>query len=169
MASATLPQLNMTDFEPQIIWLVIVFFIFYSVIKSKIVPYFRSETENRDLYIQNNHQDAKKLQKKADSLSEEYHNKIKAVHIRANHLILEARQKLNHHLEAEKKRLDDDMVSKLDKHYTTLQQDARQVDEQLLSHIFELKQQAQQKIFVSDVDFNNDNFDSNAIKKNGGV
>jgi F-type H+-transporting ATPase subunit b len=169
MASATLPQLNMTDFEPQIIWLVIVFFIFYSIIKSKIVPYFRSETENRDFYIQNNHQDAKKLQKKADSLSEEYHNKIKSVHIRANHLILEARQKLSYHLEVEKKRLDDDMVCKLDKHYTTLQHDASQVDKQLLSHIFELKQNAQQKIFTGDTGFNNDNYDYNSIKKNGGV
>ena len=69
MSSGALPQLNIADFEPQIIWLLIVFSIFYFFIQKRIVPYFSSETENREAYILNNHQDAKKLQKKSRTLS----------------------------------------------------------------------------------------------------
>ncbi|MFT6263840.1 MAG: hypothetical protein ACJAQ0_001712, partial [Dasania sp.] len=45
MANGVLPQLNIADFEPQIFWLLIIFFVFYLVVKVKIVPYFNLETE----------------------------------------------------------------------------------------------------------------------------
>ena len=105
MANETLPQLNVADFEPQIIWLLIIFSVFYAVIKSKIVPYFRSETENRDSYIYTHHQDARKLQKKAEYLADEYHEKVKAVYVRANDVIMDAKKKNDSYLEGEKNRI----------------------------------------------------------------
>ena len=169
MASATLPQLNIADFQPQIIWLLIVFSVFYAVVKLKIIPYFYAETENRDLYIYNNHQESKKLQKKADTLSQDYNEKIKIVHLRANNLILEARKKFNLHLEVEKNRLNDEITVKLNTHYALLQQEFSQVDRELLSDIAVLKQQAHQKIFTLESNSNNNIFQASAVKENGGL
>ncbi len=157
MASETLPQLNVADFQPQIIWLLIIFSVFYAVIKSKIAPYFRLETENREHYINSHHQDARKLQKKAEYLADEYNEKVRSIHVRANDLIMEAKKKNHTYLESEKNRLNDDMLKKLHSHYDTLQQEVKHVDTEFLNYIDGLKNQAYQKIFKIDSDPINDN------------
>jgi F-type H+-transporting ATPase subunit b len=157
MASETLPQLNVADFQPQIIWLLIIFSVFYAVVKSKLAPYFRLETENREHYISSHHQDARKLQKKAEYLADEYNEKVRSIHARANDLIMEAKKKNHNYLESEKNRLNEDMIKNLQGHYDTLQQEVKHVDKEFLNHMDGLKKQAYQKISQIDTAPTNDN------------
>lgn len=169
MASETLPQLNVADFQPQIIWLLIIFSVFYAVVKSKFAPYFRLETENREHYIHSHHQDARKLQKKAEYLADEYNEKVRSVHLRANDLITEAKKKNHAYLESEKNRLNDDMIKNLHEHYTVLQQEVKHIDKEFLNHIDGLKNQAYQKIFKIDTDLINDNLQLDKNKTLGNL
>lgn len=157
MASAVLPQLNLDNFEPQIFWLLIIFSLFYFVIKVKIVPYFYSELENRDRHILNNHQDARKLQKKAERLSDEYCEKIQAVHLRANDLINEAKLKVSRHVEIEKNRLNEGVVSRFNTHVESLQNQILQVHSELQENIHLLKTLAKSKVLEDIIEANNDN------------
>jgi F-type H+-transporting ATPase subunit b len=151
MSSGALPQLNIADFEPQIIWLLIVFSIFYCIIKNRIAPYFSSETENRESYILNNHQDAKKLQKKAERLSDEYNEKMQAVHVKANNLILEEKQKLNRHLEVEKKRLNEEISTRFNENCALIDKQIEQIDKELSADIDILREQAKVKLLTNTI------------------
>ncbi|MFT6072897.1 MAG: F-type H+-transporting ATPase subunit b [Alphaproteobacteria bacterium] len=157
MANGVLPQLNIADFEPQIFWLLIIFFVFYLVVKVKIVPYFNLETENRDKKISNNFQDAKKLRYKADRLAHDYNEKIQAVHLRANDLIAEAKLKVSHRLEEEKKRLNSELSEQLNVQYNVLQEEYKQIDATLINSMDALKDKAQSKVFLNSNNLNLEN------------
>lgn len=147
--SGALPQLNTADFEPQIIWLLVVFSVLYYVIKNHITPYFSVEIENREQFIVKNHQEAKQLQKKAERLSDDYHEKIQAIHAKANHLILEAQQKFNSDLDIEKKKINTQTSQSLAEHCQVIDAQVQKIDQDFVSYLDTLKQAAQTKIFTN--------------------
>jgi F-type H+-transporting ATPase subunit b len=149
MSSGALPQLNISDFQPQIVWLLVVFTVFYYFIKSNITPYFSNEIESREQYVSKNHQDAKQLQKKAERLADDYQDKIQAIHAKANHLISEAKQALSTKLELEKEKINNQITLKFDEHCKLIEQQLKQIDKDFLSHIDMLKNNAETKIFIN--------------------
>lgn len=95
MTKSTLPQLDISTFESQIIWLVIIFGILYFVIKNIVAPYFFNAIESRANYIEDNLSEIKKLQKKAIYLSDEYDGKLKQAHTDASKKLSSIRQEAN--------------------------------------------------------------------------
>lgn len=94
MEQAVLPQLNFSTYESQIFWLVIVFFLFFFYIKKIVSPYFFKVQENRDLYITNHQNEIRKLQKKANFLSDEYQESLQASYLKSSDIVLDAKKKM---------------------------------------------------------------------------
>lgn len=147
MAAASLPQLNVTDFEPQIIWLLVIFAFFYAFIRARVVPYFSNELKSRSQRISDGYHEAKKLQLKAERLAEEYNEKLQAVHLRANDLVLEAKNKVKRRVEEEKNRLNSEMNAKINDYFKAIEVDAALVDDQITKNIDNFVDQARYKIF----------------------
>ena len=91
MTKAALPQLDIAVFEPQILWLVIVFAIFYIIVKNIIAPYFFSEIESLA--------EIRKLQKKAHYLHDDYNEQLKKSQHDSHNLIVTTKVNLSQQLE----------------------------------------------------------------------
>lgn len=145
--ASTLPQLNIVDFAPQIFWLLVFFSLLYSIIRVKIVPYFSAETEDRHKKISESYTEAKKLQAKAERLAEEYHEKLQAVHLRANDLILEAKAKVKRNIDKEKNRLNDEINLKINAYQDALDENLSKADKDLSQDVEAFNKIAREKIF----------------------
>lgn len=99
MSRSGLPQLHSADFEPQIFWLTILFFVFYLVIKKVITPYFFSEIESRDAYIEENLLKIRELQTQANHLTIQYREKLSFAHNNANVIVGKAKHDVMRQIE----------------------------------------------------------------------
>lgn len=99
MTKAALPQLDIAVFEPQILWLVLVFAIFYIIVKNIIAPYFFSEIESRDNFVENSLAEIRKLQKKAHYLHDDYNEQLKKSQNDSHHLIVTTKVNISQQLE----------------------------------------------------------------------
>jgi F0F1-type ATP synthase membrane subunit b/b' len=167
MAGSGLPQLNVSDFEPQIIWLVVLFFIFYLFIKVKVSPYFYAETENRDLFIENNYSEAKKLQKKADNLAEEHSEKIKEFHLNASKIVLDARQTASKRIEEEKVKILNKFDKDIEDFSSSLDSNISAIENSLETVLVELNACAADKLGLKSLKSVNDNHFLDKTKAGG--
>lgn len=149
MSSGALPQLNIVDFEPQIAWLIVVFSVFYYVVKNYVTPYFSVEVQDRQQFITKKYSEARQLQIKAERLSDDYNDKVQAIHTKANNLILDARQKFNHILETEKKNINNQTANRFNEHCQIIDTKIAQIDKDFIANIDVIKQKAQAKIFIN--------------------
>lgn len=78
-ASGGLPQLDFSLYEPQIVWLIIFFTILFFVISRIITPHFDNVLSMRKNSIDDAISEAKRLQKKALTLSAEHDDKMRVL------------------------------------------------------------------------------------------
>lgn len=148
MAEAALPQFDITTFETQIFWLVVTFAIFYMFVKSKIAPYFFSEIESRDSYIENNLSEVRKLQKKANYLSDDYSEKIQAAYLRSNDVISEVKKKTAKRLDATRQDLVEQAQIKLKEASDVLERELSNADKDMVGEFETLLLAASRKVSV---------------------
>ena len=148
MAEAALPQFDITTFETQIFWLVVTFAIFYMFVKSKIAPYFFSEIESRDSYIENNLSEVRKLQKKANYLSDDYGEKIQAAYLRSNDVISEMKKKTAKKLDATRQELVEQAQVKLKEASNILERELSNADKGMVDEFETLLLAATRKVSI---------------------
>jgi hypothetical protein len=77
--------------------------------------------------------------------------------LRANDLIAEAKLKVSHRLEEEKKRLNSELSEQLNVQYNVLQEEYKQIDATLINSMDALKDKAQSKVFLNSNNLNLEN------------
>ena len=97
----------------------------------------------------------KNYKKKAERLADEYNEKMQAVHIKANNLILAEKQKLNRYLEAEKNRLNDKIALQFNENCSIIDKQIEQINKELSADIDTLKEHARGKLFKNPFGVNN--------------
>ena len=146
MSRSGLPQLHFADFEPQIFWLIVFFIIFYIIIKKIITPYFFSEIESRDSYIQDNLLKIRKLQTQANNLQCEYRDKLSSVHSDASKILNEMKKNIALQIESSTRQLSQEANDVFHKAYFELNQREAEVQNEMSLHVENLLTKASDKL-----------------------
>ena len=93
--SAGMPQLDPKSWVPQIFWLIITFGFLYIIISKIVFPRLSESIEQRNDYISDLVDEAKKLTEQTEKLNEEYEEFIKSSNNKAQEIIVNERKKLN--------------------------------------------------------------------------
>ena len=90
-----MPQLDPKSWVPQIFWLIITFSFLYIIISKIIFPRLSESIEQRNDYISDLIDEAKKLTEQTENLNKEYDNLIKNSNNQAQEIIINDRRKIN--------------------------------------------------------------------------
>ena len=93
--SAGMPQLDPKSWVPQIFWLIITFGFLYLVISKIVFPRLSESIEQRNDYISDLVDEAKKLTEQTEKLNKEYEDFIKNSNTKAQEILVNERKKLN--------------------------------------------------------------------------
>lgn len=97
-----MPQLQIGDFAPQLIWLAITFVILYIAMSRVALPRIGQVLEERNSRIQNDLREARSAQEKAEKAAADYDSALAEARARASASIRARRDRLDRELEAEK-------------------------------------------------------------------
>ena len=103
---AGMPQLDITGWGPQIFWLFLTFTILYIVVWKIVVPRLSDSIEQRNDYISDNLEDAKKIANDAENLNKSYETTIANTRNEAAKIIINNKKNLNEKLLKEKNQLE---------------------------------------------------------------
>ena len=90
-----MPQLDPKSWVPQIFWLILTFGFLYVVIAKIVYPRLSESIEQRNDYISDLVDEAKKLTEQTDKLNKQYEDFIKDSNHKAQEIIANERKKLN--------------------------------------------------------------------------
>jgi len=90
-----MPQLDPKSWVPQIFWLILTFGFLYVVIAKIVYPRLSESIEQRNDYISDLVDEAKKLTEQTDKLNKQYKDFIKDSNHKAQEIIANERKKLN--------------------------------------------------------------------------
>ena len=93
--SAGMPQLDPKSWVPQIFWLIITFGFLYIIISKIVYPRLSESIEQRNDYISDLVDEAKKLSEQTEKLNKQYEDFIKSSNNKAQEIIVNERKKLN--------------------------------------------------------------------------
>ena len=93
--SAGMPQLDPKSWVPQIFWLIITFGFLYIIISKIVFPRLSESIEQRNDYISDLVDEAKKLTEQTEKLNKEYEDFIRSSNNKAQEIIVNERKKLN--------------------------------------------------------------------------
>ena len=108
-----LPQLNVPDMIPQLIWLAITFGILYFVLSRVTLPRIASVIEERQSRIQRDLDEADRLKNETDEALAAYEQALAEAHGRANGIARETREKLAAEVNDERSKVEADLAAKL--------------------------------------------------------
>ncbi|MEM6602753.1 MAG: ATP synthase F0 subunit B [Pseudomonadota bacterium] len=146
MSETALPQLDVSSFEAQIFWFFVTFCIFYTYVKSKVSPYFFTEIDSRKMFVENNLAEVRKLQKKANFLSEDYGEKIQAAYLKANDVIVDAKKRSEKNIDQVRYDLTLEAQARLNSVSEDLEKELKGADADICSDIDALFVLASQKL-----------------------
>lgn len=106
-----MPQLDPKSWVPQIFWLIITFGFLYIIISKIVFPRLSESIEQRNDYISDLVDEAKKLSEQTEKLNKQYEDFIKSSNNKAQEIIVNERKKLN--IEFNKKK--DELNEKISK------------------------------------------------------
>jgi F-type H+-transporting ATPase subunit b len=149
MTKAALPQLDIAVFEPQILWLVIVFAIFYIIVKNIIAPYFFSEIESRDNFVEDSLSEIRKLQKKAHYLHDDYNEQLKKSQHDSHHLIVTTKINVSQQIEKTRSELIANMQKQFESATVQMDNQSNLMNAQMQPYSSDLLGQIIQKISVN--------------------
>lgn len=116
--SGGMPQLDPHSWVPQIFWLILTFTFLYLIISKIVFPRLSESIEQRDDYVSDLLDEAKKLSEKTEKLNQDYNQFIINAKKDAQDLIASNRKKLNSEYEQKKTELDEklnNLISKAEK------------------------------------------------------
>ena len=90
-----MPHLDPKSWVPQIFWLILTFGFLYAVIAKIVYPRLSESIEQRNDYISDLVDEAKKLTEQTDKLNKQYEDFIKDSNHKAQEIIANERKKLN--------------------------------------------------------------------------
>ena len=93
--SAGMPQLDPKSWVPQIFWLIITFGFLYIIISKIVFPRLSESIEQRNDYISDLVDEAKKLSEQTEKLNKQYEDFIINSNNKAQEIIINERKKLN--------------------------------------------------------------------------
>jgi F-type H+-transporting ATPase subunit b len=111
-AKSGLPQLNVNDFSPQLIWLAITFGLLYVVLSRVALPRIGEVIEERRDRIQRDLDAAERLKSETEKAIAAYEQSLGDARSRASAMAKDTRDKLAAESAAERGRLEADMAAK---------------------------------------------------------
>jgi F-type H+-transporting ATPase subunit b len=104
--SGGMPQLDPNSWVPQIFWLIITFGFLYLVISKIVFPRLSESIEQRNDYVSDLVDEAKKLAEQTEKLNKDYEEFISNSKKEAQEIITNGRKKLNSEFDKKKHELD---------------------------------------------------------------
>ncbi|MGI9524214.1 MAG: F0F1 ATP synthase subunit B' [Hyphomicrobiaceae bacterium] len=108
-----LPQLNVPDMAPQLIWLALTFGVLYFVLSRVTLPRIASVIEERRDRIQRDIDEADRLKGETDASLAAYEQALAEAHGRANAIARDTRDKLAKEVDEERSKVEAELASKL--------------------------------------------------------
>lgn len=108
-----LPQLNVPDMAPQLIWLAITFVVLYLVLSRLTLPRIESVIEERQNRIQRDLDEADRLKGETEEALAAYEQSLAEARANATTIARETRDKLAAEVETERSKVEADLAAKL--------------------------------------------------------
>lgn len=112
--SGGLPQLNVSTYEEQLVWLFISFIALYILVSRFALPKVKAVLEHRDEIITNDLDTAEKLKQKSDTVFAAYEASLKGARQEAHDLSIKTKEKLTLDLAGAQHKLDGELGVKAD-------------------------------------------------------
>lgn len=107
-----MPQLNIADFSPQLVWLVICFVILYIAMAKLAIPRISEVLEGRQDRISKDLDEAKRLSEDSEKAKAEYEAALDEARTKAHGMVSELKAELASEQEASKAKLEADLATK---------------------------------------------------------
>lgn len=108
-----LPQLNVQDFAPQLIWLAITFTVLYLILSRFALPRIGEVIEERKDRIQRDLDSAEKLRRETERALASYEQALADARAKANGIAKETRDKLAAEVDQERHRVESEVAAKV--------------------------------------------------------
>jgi len=108
-----LPQLNLPDFAPQLIWLALTFGVLYFVLSRFTLPRIGAVLEERESRIQRDLDEAERLKGETEAALAAYEQELAEARGRATGIARETRDKLAAEVEQERAKVETNLAAKL--------------------------------------------------------
>ncbi|MZR29211.1 F0F1 ATP synthase subunit B' [Sneathiella litorea] len=129
-----MPQLNIADFPPQLVWLAISFVVLYFLMAKVAIPGISDVLENRQNRISSDLEEAKRLSEEADKAKADYEEALAEARSKAHGIVSELKASMTKEQDASKAELD----AKLAKKAKAAETSIREAKETALSHVREI-------------------------------
>lgn len=107
-----MPQLNIADFAPQLVWLAITFIIMYIMMAKVAIPRIAEVLENRQNRIATDLAEAKRLSEDSDKAKAEYETALSDARSKAHAMVAELKAEIARDQEAAKAELEATLAKK---------------------------------------------------------
>jgi F-type H+-transporting ATPase subunit b len=107
-----MPQLNLEDFAPQLIWLAIIFTLFYLALSRLALPRIEKVLKDRKAKLGGDLQAARDAQQQADKEAELYEAELAAAKAKGHTTIRASRETLDAELSEKRRALDAQLAEK---------------------------------------------------------
>ena len=107
-----MPQLNIADFPPQLIWLAITFVILYFLMAKVAIPGISDVLESRQNRITSDLEEARRLSEDADKAKADYEEALSQARSKAHGIVSELKASMAKEQEASKAELDAELANK---------------------------------------------------------
>lgn len=107
-----MPQLNIADFPPQLVWLAISFVILYILMAKLAIPGISDVLESRQNRISSDLEEAKRLSEDADKAKADYEEALAEARAKAHGIVSELKASMAKEQDASKAELDAKLATK---------------------------------------------------------
>ena len=107
-----MPQLNIADFPPQLVWLAITFVILYFLMAAVAIPRISGVLESRQNRIASDLEEAKRLSEDADKAKADYEEALAEARAKAHGIVSELKASMAKEQDASKAELDAELAKK---------------------------------------------------------
>jgi F-type H+-transporting ATPase subunit b len=108
-----MPQLDISTWPPQLIWLAITFGVLYYVISALVIPKLGGVIEQRKSNIEGDLAAAQRLKQETDAAVKAYEASLAKARAEAQAVMAQNRDALNNEIDGERAKLDQSLASKI--------------------------------------------------------
>jgi len=129
-----MPQLNIADFPPQLVWLAITFVVLYFLMAKVAIPGISDVLEGRQNRITSDLEEARRLSEDADKAKADYEQALAEARAKAHGIVSELKASMAKEQDASKAELDMNLAEKAKAAEVSI----HQAKETALSHVREI-------------------------------